>query len=141
MSHRFRIAAPIAALALAAFAAGCGSDDNGTSSSTASSPTASTSSVSSGAATTGDTGAGAATATQPGGAAPAGSPTLEDVLSGIHSVLLNQGLDPSVAKCVEDNLRDSLTEEDVKDASANGPSAAFRQKIAAAAQACSPGGQ
>jgi hypothetical protein len=140
MSNRIRIAAPIAALALAAFAAGgCGSDDNGTSSSSTAS-TASVASTSSGTASTGgaDT---ATTATGSGGTSgSAATPSVDDVLKGIHTVLRNQGLDDSVAQCVEDELRKSLTPEDVAGATGGSPSSEFRSKIAAAAQACDPNG-
>jgi hypothetical protein len=147
MLNRTRIAVSIAALAVAAFAVvGCGSDDGGSSDS----GSASTSSVS--ASTPAATTATAPTATAPtatdgsatgksgSGGSASGSPTLNDVLQGIHSVLVNQGLDPKVAQCIEDELGKSLTEEDVKDINGTAPPPGFQQKIAAAAQACNGGG-
>jgi hypothetical protein len=140
MPNRIRIAAPIAALALAAFAAGgCGSDDNGTSSS----PTASTASVSTSSSGTASTSGGttATTDTSSGGTSGSGAtPSVDDVLNGIHTVLRNQGLDDSVAQCVEDALRKSLTQEDVAGATSGSPTSEFRSKIAAAAQTCDPNG-
>jgi hypothetical protein len=145
MPNRIRIAVPIAALALAlvAFAAaGCGSDDNGSSSSSSSS-TASTASVPSTSGTTSTTSTSSGTASTPdtgsGGASSSGAtPSVDDVLKGIHAALSSQGLDDSVAQCVEDALRKSLTQEDVAGATSGRPSSEFRSKIAAAAQACDP---
>jgi ABC-type transport system substrate-binding protein len=142
MPHRIRTAALIAVIALAAYAAGCGSDDSGSSSSTSSS-TSSTASAATASTSASTPSATDTTTTDSGGGASTtsgASPSVEDVLNGIHSVLINQGLDAKVAQCVEDELRKSLTADDVKGAAGGSPSSAFRSKITAAAQACDTSG-